>query len=116
MKTAEKRAAQGELLFRRVNKIPKGAVQRAGDERIVVGHSETGHHHVVETAGVGAFDPPGNPMICYLQIGDAGMADIVHLRGHDTHETIRLLGLPGDVWEVRRQREHTPEGWIMVRD
>jgi hypothetical protein len=36
-----------------------------------------------------------------------------HLRPHDTHEPIMFT--PG-VYEVRRQREHMPEGWQQVQD
>jgi len=45
----------------------------------------------------------------YDQLGDRMEADGVlqHLRGHDTHEQ---LDLPRGIWEVRRQREWTPEG------
>lgn len=53
-----------------------------------------------------------DPMICYLQIaGD--FADVVHHRPHDTHETLRLVR---GIYEVRRQREWTPEGWRRVED
>ena len=120
MKTATDRIAQGDVMFRRVPAIPKGAklVKRVG--AIVVAHSETGHNHVVEDPFVEQFDVPGNPLVCYLQLADGvsdpGGVDVVHRRPWDTHETVRLLGGPGDVWEVRRQREWTPEGWQRVAD
>ena len=40
-------------------------------------------------------------------------ADVEHLWPFDTHETIRLT--PGK-WEIRRQREWSPEGWRRVED
>ena len=66
-------------------------------------------------------EPKGNGLVCYLRMdigldADIGGVDVVHHRPWDTHETIRLLGNPGDVWEVRCQREHTPEGWRRVED
>ena len=36
-----------------------------------------------------------------------------HLRSFDTHETIKL---PVGTFEIRRQREYTPEGWRRVED
>ena len=39
--------------------------------------------------------------------------DLEHLRSTDTHETLRLE--PG-IWEVRRQREYSPEGWRRAAD
>ena len=114
------RGAQGDVLFRRVKELPTGVVARAEKGPIVVAHSETGHHHTVdETYGV-YFADPKSSMVAYLQLGDGcvalGGADVVHHRPVDTHETIRLLGKPGDVFEIRRQREWTPEGWRRVED
>ncbi len=110
----ETMAAQGDVLFRRVKAIPKShkATKRRGP--IVVAHSETGHHHAIDDMGVVRFADPADPMVCYLQISGEH-ADVVHHRPWDTHATIRLPG-GGSVWEVRRQREHTPEGWRRVED
>ena len=120
MKTATNRIAQGDVLFRRVPAIPAEAkaVKRRGP--IVVAHSETGHNHVIEDLSVEQFDVPGNPLVCYLQLTDGcqdvGGVDVKHLRTWDTHEAVRLLGNSGDIWEVRRQREWSPEGWRRVAD
>ena len=38
---------------------------------------------------------------------------IEHLRSFDTHESISIA--PG-IYEIRRQREYTPEGWKRVED
>lgn len=119
MKTATDRIAQGDVLFRKVKAVPKGAVLSKAKGARVVAHSETGHHHVVEQPGVNLFEVPGNPLVAYLQLGDScasGGMDVVHQRPWDTHETVRLLGAPGDVWEIRRQREWAPEGWRRVAD
>jgi len=100
--------------------LPANAVKRERTGPLVVAHSETGHHHSIADAAVAHFEVPGDPLVCYLQLeGGAdfgGGVDVVHHRAWDTHETIRLLGQPGDVWQVRRQREHTPEGWRRVED
>lgn len=107
--------AQGDVLFRRVDKLPAGAVQQKAKGKIVVAHSETGHHHsIIDAMRVSMFEIPENKMICYLRI-DAEHADVVHERPFDTHETMRLLG-DGSVWEIRRQREWAPEGWRQIQD
>lgn len=108
MKTVKQLAAQGDVMFRRVDAVPKGLVADQPGE-VVVAHSETGHHHVVEGKLVKLFRK--DPMICYLSLG--ADADVVHKRPFDTHETLRL---GKGIWEVRRQREHTPEGWRRVED
>lgn len=115
MKTIENQGAQGDVLFRRVDKIPKNAkVVKPEAGRIVVAHSETGHHHAIDAHGrdVVMKSVENDPMVCYLQIAGEH-ADVVHYRPHDTHETMRLLN---GCWEVRRQREHTPEGWRRIED
>lgn len=119
MKTVEKMGAQGDVVFRRVDRVPEGAKKLKRKGPLVVAHSETGHHHVIEDVGVVQFDVPGNPLVCYLQLTDGVTGDgcaVVHQRPWDTHETLKLLGNPGDIWEVRRQREWTPEGWQRVAD
>lgn len=115
MKTIEKMGAQGDVMFRRVTTVPKAFAQVARKGAIVVAHSETGHNHEIAEPTAAQFTDPKDPFVCYLQLGN-GDCDVTHLRAWDTHETLRLLGKPGDIWEVRRQREWTPEGYRRVED
>ena len=106
-------AAQGDVMFVRVDAIGDDAKQAdmKPGEQIIVAHSETGHNHVVEgSATYHTID--NNPLIAYIEV-QSEFADIVHQRTFDTHQT---LTLPKGFWQVRRQREHTPEGWRMVED
>lgn len=114
MKTFENQIAQGDILIMRVPSIPKTAKRRAPskDKRIIVAHSETGHHHYLAALGVEAFDVENDPFTCYLAIAQDG-CELVHARPYDTHETISF-GKGNYV--VRRQREHAPEGFRMVQD
>ena len=120
MNTAKKMAAQGDCIFVKVKALPEGAKELPRKGPIIVAHSETGHHHAVDSLHVKAFEVPGNSLVTYLRfdngVSEVGGADVVHHRPWDTHEMIRLLGKPGDVWQVRRQREWTPEGWRRVED
>ncbi len=117
MKTVTRSAFQGDILIRRVGEIPASYKRQTREGRLIIGHSETGHHHAIDDTKVAHFADPKDPLVCYLQFenGCDGV-DVTHHRAWDTHETIRLLGNPGDVWQVRRQREHTPEGWRRVAD
>jgi len=109
--TFEKTAAQGDLYIRRVSCLPDDATEiKSEKNKHIVAHSETGHHHFVDAARA-RFYGTSNPMICYLQIDES--ADLVHDREFDTHTTIRMTD---GVFELRRQREHTPEGWRRVED
>ena len=107
--------AQGDVVFRRVNKIPAGFEAQSASAQTVLAHSETGHHHSVDVAGV-RLHVGEDPLVAYLQLVDVASADVVHHRDYDTHETLRLMGGIGSVWEVRRQREYTPDGWRRVLD
>lgn len=117
MKTIEKMAAQGDVMFVRIAEIPGDAVPVAPEEdRHILAHSETGHHHVVRADGTVFFKSPDDPFTCYLRvdsIGDRVGVDVTHERPFDTHESLRLM--PGS-WLVRRQREYVPEGFRMVQD
>jgi hypothetical protein len=100
---------QGDICIQRASAVPADAKPA---KTSVVAHSETGHHHVAERAKVFACD---DGLTLYMRaIGKS--VDIVHQRPFDTHETIRLLAEPGDVFKVRRQREYVPEGWRRVAD
>ena len=100
---------QGDIMVAKVAELPKDAKVQ---ENQVVAHSETGHHHIATQANVFAV-PDG--MTLYMQAIGTHI-DLEHKRSYDTHETLRLLTKPGDVFKIRRQREHTPEGWKMVVD
>lgn len=99
---------QGDMCLRRVDSIPKDA-KRSKDS--IVAHSETGHHHVAEKAIVFTT---GDAMRLFFKAIGRDPVSIVHKREHDTHKTVQIP--PGEVWEVRRQREWVPEGWRMVQD
>ena len=116
MKTIEKVGAQGDVFLQRVERIPKKAKPVVGGPGqpgvIVLAHSETGHHHLVQADGVVLYEGPKDPFTCYLRV-DGEYADIVHHRPFDAHETIRITR---GTWLVRRQREYTPTGFQRVED
>lgn len=113
MKTIKKSSTgpifQGDIMLTRVASLPKDAKPQKG---AIVAHSETGHHHVAERAKV--FMVPDGETLYLQALGKS--VDVVHKRNYDTHETIRLQTQPGDIFKIRRQREHTPEGWRRVED
>lgn len=113
MKRVKNVCFQGDVMFRRIDALPSGTVEQPKSGPVVVAHSETGHHHAIDENQARLFERlERDPMVCFLSI-DGKYADVVHHRPHDTHETVRLLK---GVWEVRRQREWTPEGLRRVED
>lgn len=103
---------QGDLMIRRINVIPADArPEPASDGRHVLAHSETGHHHALMERGATHFIDKMNAFISYLDVTESSMLE--HLRDYDTHAPYLLE--PGK-YEVRRQREYTPEGWRRAAD
>lgn len=118
MKVFSNVCAQGDVLIRKADKMPEGLTEVAPDNgRIVVTHSETGHSHVMlldrnkSTTPAVQMYATDNPLIAWIKVNRPTALE--HLRQHDTHEPI-MFGV--GVYEVRRQREHTPEGWRQVQD
>lgn len=112
MKVFQTMAAQGDCLIVAVGEIPHDAVEvQPTGGTYVVAHSETGHHHAVDAEGARYYSTP-DPLVCYLRV-DGEYVDLVHMRDYDTHETIRI---PRGAFQIRRQREWTPEGWRRVED
>lgn len=105
--------AQGDIIARKVAALPADLVRIAPEGgKLIVAHSETGHHHVMDGGVVEMFRPKENfDWDAWLVVTEPTTLD--HLREFDTHESI--LFEPG-VYHVRRQREYTPEGLRRVED
>ena len=107
MKTFINSAAQGEITIRRVETLPadvKPLALEAG--KFIIGHSETGHHHVMDRHDKTVFEStkaPAGMRILYAVLDSA--AELTHERGHDTHEPISFA--PG-IYEFRLGREYDP--------
>jgi hypothetical protein len=113
MKTFKTVCAQGDIYIVRVDmKVPKDAVEVAPEgKHIIVTHSETGHHHVMEKEKVRMYKLPDDIMKCLLIVNDP--VALKHLRTYDTHESIWF---EKGTYLVRRQREYTPAGFRKVED
>ena len=112
MKTFNKICAQGDVLIRRVESIPADVTpEKPRGREIVITHSETGHDHVMEAADTAMYADASNPLIAWLEVKRP--TELRHLREFDTHEPIMF---PPGTYEIRRQREYTPEGYRRVED
>lgn len=113
MRTFNLRAAQGEIYIRRIgdlptrHEVPTGYTALAAESgNLIIGHSETGHHHVLDpkSCSVAVMDrPPEGMRILHAIVEQA--TPLVHQRPHDTHEPIMLA--PGE-YEFRIAREFDP--------
>lgn len=111
MKTIDRVAAQGEIYIRRIDGDPKtflksGTPLPVEDGRLIIGHSETGHHHVIAAGGVDVLEMERpSEGIRLLRMIAHEAKELVHERGHDTHET---LGIEPGLYEIRIGREYDP--------
>lgn len=114
MKTFKNFAAQGDVLFIKVSdNTPHNTLVEVKPEngKLIVTHSETGHHHVMEATKAKMYSLPDSIMNCLLVVDEPTVLE--HLRSHDTHEPIAF---DKGTYKVIRQREHTPEGFRKVQD
>lgn len=112
MKTFDKCAAQGDILIIKIESLPDDVIKNKPDNnKHIVAHSETGHHHTIKSHGVDFYNAANDSMIMYLVVKE--QAELIHNRSFDTHESISFA--PG-IYEVRRQREYIPNGWRRVED
>ncbi|PZQ99232.1 MAG: hypothetical protein DI533_00555 [Cereibacter sphaeroides] len=58
---------------------------------LIVGHSETGHHHVIDAKRADVYvSPPNSIGMSILRVIVREPTAITHLRGHDTHAPVAL--------------------------
>jgi hypothetical protein len=88
----------GENLLELVEKLPKGEIIEA--KNYIVGHSETGHHHVLEAKDnmqiVEGIDR-------YIKVNS--VAKLFHQKSYDIHETIEVQ--PG-IYKIHHKSEWNP--------
>lgn len=113
MKSFKIVASQGEITIRRIGDAPKSrklpsgyTAMKAERGKFIIGHSETGHHHVIEADGVDVAvldHAPAGMRILRMILDNPHSLD--HQRDFDKHESIKIE--PG-MYEVRIGREFDP--------
>lgn len=105
---------QGDVAYIQVEALPEGLTPAAPEEgRYILGHSETGHHHVIEaTPNVKVLRDPSDAVTAYLQVIQDDVK-LEHLRSTDTHEA-HTIG--AGLYQVLNGVEYRPEGWARMSD
>ena len=108
MRIIETLGAQGEIRMFRVDEIPDGVkTLKHENGHLIIGHSETGHHHVLVADRVQVFESetaPEGMRVLYAILESHG--ELQHLRAHDTHKSHAFQ--PGDKIMFRTDREYDP--------
>ena len=114
MKTFKRSAAQGDCLLRRVTKLPKGLTAiKAEQGQFIIAHSKTGHNHCVKERSDVKLYASVDQFRGYLEVNGREPVVLEHHRSFDTHEALEIT--PG-IYEIRRQREYTPQGYRRAAD
>lgn len=103
---------QGDVLIRPVLKIPAGTTPVKRENGLVIlAHGEvTGHHHSIHERDVELVTTQqADELRMWLTITASEPVALVH----QEHDTIML---PPGHYEVRRQREYSPEALRQVQD
>lgn len=122
--------AQGEVLIWMKKYAPEAVIKGLAaltnlkdmpleNGHLILGHSETGHHHVLEP--VAQNMPLSKAAQALIDSANDNFVDlkifheckIVHLRGTDTHKAVIIP--PGDYIRGIRE-EQSVKGWVRVSD
>lgn len=97
-----KRIIHGENAIMPVTETPEGLKWHT-ETHAIIGHSETGHNHLLEATKDTDFDLAEIDGKLYLRLSHK--AKVVHQKSFDIHETVELE--PG-VYVVTRKTEYDP--------
>ena len=112
MRTFKNIAAQGDVLIRRVDALPAHCLKVESTEpELIITHSETGHHHVMDAKKVDIYCDAANPLLAWIKVNRP--TSLLHKRSFDTHEPIKF---EKGVYEIRRQREYVAQGFRKAQD
>lgn len=92
----------GENILKPITKLPKG--KRTAHNQFIVGHSETGHHHVLEAPKGTTFDVVED-MARQVFIEVKEESKLVHKKSFDIHET--KVVEPG-LYQIFHAQEYNP--------
>jgi hypothetical protein len=86
----ERAIRHGEIVLLPIDKFPDGLEKIESGRKVIVGHSESGHHHVAvavcDADSLTLLRPVGaDSNDLYLEV--SGAARIEHLKPYDRHET-----------------------------
>lgn len=100
--TMSKRIIHGENAIMPVEKVPEG-LEWHTETKTIIGHSESGHHHLLEAAKGTEYEVAELNGVLYLRL--MGKARVIHKKSFDIHETVILD--PG-IYEVKHKLEYDP--------
>lgn len=101
MKDTRTAIQHGEAMLFPVQDVPKAEVQKVTKQ--IIAHSETGHHHVVESQSPFEVQGDIDKEDLYLRLFEP--AKLVHKKITMKHKT---LTVPAGLWKVIHKTEYNP--------
>lgn len=98
----------GEVYLQPVDRLPEGNLKK--EKSFIVGHSETGHHHVLESKVDFEVMAGDEKHDLYVRLFEP--AELVHKKSFDIHETKVIV--PGD-YAVYQKTEFDPFAKVIRR-
>lgn len=100
-----------------ITELPPDAKEVKADKlgRLLVAHSESGHHHYVNGKGVKMYET-NDPLVKFLDVEYEAHALLRHAKPVDDSQRHDTQRLDSGLYRVTLQRESTPEGWRQVMD
>lgn len=89
----------GEILLQPISKLPSKKLEK--HTNYIVGHSETGHHHVLESEK--EFGVMLDQAVLYIQLFEP--ANLVHKKSVNAHRTLKV---PKGAYKVVHKTEYDP--------
>lgn len=124
-----KPVAQGEVLIWMKKYAPDSVLKAVSGlknlkpmmlekDQLILGHSETGHHHVLEAVRPVAISKAAQALIdaandTFVELKLFEECKLVHQRGNDTHKGFVF---PAGEYIRGIREEQSPEGWRRVAD
>lgn len=96
----------GENVLVPIDKLPEGETYE--HKTIIVGHSETGHHHVLTSKQAMRVVEIDDRM--YIEVMFDAL--LTHKKAQDKHDTLTVK--PG-IWEVKHKTEYNPITKVLDR-
>ncbi len=95
--------AQGEILFRRIDKMPEGlsepTIERTNKGEWIISHSENGNHHVLDAHATVLERPSKGMQVLYALLDEPGKLKQDAPDAHGAHT------LEPGIYEMRIKRE-----------
>lgn len=99
----------GELFIRPVKSLPKG--KKISTKEFVIGHSETGHHHMLKSkSNFTVIEPKSLDDDIFFELVNTGKVE--HQKTFDRHND---LGLKPGKYVVTHKKEYDPFEKVMRR-